>query len=58
MIRELTKIYEEIIRGTIEEVSAVLKGRTLKGEIVIVLAGLEPIKKKKKYQDEESGEED
>jgi 16S rRNA (cytidine1402-2'-O)-methyltransferase len=39
VIRELTKIYEEIIRGSIEEVSALLKGRTVKGEIVIVIEG-------------------
>lgn len=39
VIRELTKIYEEIIRGTIEEVSALLKGRIIKGEIVIVIEG-------------------
>jgi 16S rRNA (cytidine1402-2'-O)-methyltransferase len=39
VIRELTKIYEEIIRGTIAEVSALLKGRTIKGEIVIVIEG-------------------
>jgi 16S rRNA (cytidine1402-2'-O)-methyltransferase len=39
VIRELSKIYEEIIRGTIEEVSILLKGRTIKGEIVIILEG-------------------
>jgi 16S rRNA (cytidine1402-2'-O)-methyltransferase len=39
VIRELSKIYEEIIRGTVEEVSLLLKGRTIKGEIVIILEG-------------------
>jgi len=39
VIRELTKIHEEIIRGTIEEVSLALKSRTIKGEIVIVIEG-------------------
>jgi len=39
VIRELSKIYEEIIRGTLEEVSLLLKGRVIKGEIVIILEG-------------------
>jgi 16S rRNA (cytidine1402-2'-O)-methyltransferase len=51
VIRELTKIYEEIIRGTIGEVSAVLKGRTVKGEIVIVIEG-KPDKKHTESGDE------
>jgi 16S rRNA (cytidine1402-2'-O)-methyltransferase len=39
VIRELTKIHEEIIRGTISEVLQQLKSRTVKGEIVIVIEG-------------------
>lgn len=39
--RELTKVYEEILRGTLAELAAVCKARTLKGEIVIVVAGKE-----------------
>jgi len=38
--RELTKIYEEVIRGTIAEVAATLAGQEpLKGEVVLVLEG-------------------
>jgi 16S rRNA (cytidine1402-2'-O)-methyltransferase len=37
--RELTKIYEENIRGTISEVLEYFKAKTIKGEIVIVVEG-------------------
>ena len=37
--RELTKIYEEIIRGTISEILVHYKNKYIKGEIVIVVAG-------------------
>jgi 16S rRNA (cytidine1402-2'-O)-methyltransferase len=37
--RELTKIYEENIRGTIIEVLEYFKAKTIKGEIVIVVEG-------------------
>lgn len=38
--REITKVFEETIRGTIEEVSKTLSERTsLKGEFVIVIEG-------------------
>jgi 16S rRNA (cytidine1402-2'-O)-methyltransferase len=37
--RELTKLYEEIIRGSITEVLARLEGRKIKGEITLVVAG-------------------
>jgi 16S rRNA (cytidine1402-2'-O)-methyltransferase len=37
--RELTKIYEETVRGTISEIIANFANRTIKGEIVIVVAG-------------------
>jgi 16S rRNA (cytidine1402-2'-O)-methyltransferase len=39
IIRELTKIHEDIIRGTVEEVAQQLKSRIVKGEIVIVIEG-------------------
>lgn len=35
--REITKIYEEIIKGTISEVLKKLEGRTIKGEIVLIV---------------------
>lgn len=38
--RELTKIHEEYIRGTVSEVRAILESRdSIKGEMVVVLAG-------------------
>ena len=37
--RELTKIYEENIRGTIENVIAHFSNKVVKGEIVIVVSG-------------------
>ena len=37
--RELTKLHEEIIRGTLDEVLTRLKDAPIKGEIVIILAG-------------------
>lgn len=37
--RELTKVYEEFIRGSAKEALLALKGRTIKGEITLVVAG-------------------
>ena len=37
--RELSKIYEENVHGTVSEVFSHFKDKTIKGEIVIVLAG-------------------
>ena len=37
--RELTKIYEEHMRGSITEVMEALKDRVIKGEITLVIAG-------------------
>jgi len=39
--RELTKLYEENARGTLAEVLAHFQTKTIKGEIVIVVAGKE-----------------
>ncbi|MCE7066882.1 16S rRNA (cytidine(1402)-2'-O)-methyltransferase [Dyadobacter sp. CY326] len=50
--RELTKIYEENVRGTLEEVITYFSEKTIKGEIVIILAGkAEEKKKSEKYED-------
>jgi len=38
--RELTKVHEEQIRGPLGQVIASLDGRTLKGEVVLVVEGL------------------
>lgn len=39
--REITKMFEETKRGTLQEVSAYFQEKTVKGEIVIVLEGFE-----------------
>jgi 16S rRNA (cytidine1402-2'-O)-methyltransferase len=39
IVREISKIYEEAIRGTASEVATILKDRKLKGEIVVVVEG-------------------
>ena len=39
--RELTKMHEETKRGTLQEVADYFRVGTVKGEIVIVLAGTE-----------------
>jgi 16S rRNA (cytidine1402-2'-O)-methyltransferase len=41
VVRELTKLHEEILRGTLAEVSATLSERDVLGEIVVVLEGAE-----------------
>jgi len=37
--RELTKIYEEVIRGNLEELISTTKGRKWKGEVTLVISG-------------------
>jgi 16S rRNA (cytidine1402-2'-O)-methyltransferase len=37
--REISKMHEETVRGSIEEVIQVFENRTVKGEIVIVISG-------------------
>jgi 16S rRNA (cytidine1402-2'-O)-methyltransferase len=37
--RELTKLHETFVRGTLAEVTAYYENTTLRGEIVVVLAG-------------------
>ncbi|HEY7036313.1 MAG TPA: 16S rRNA (cytidine(1402)-2'-O)-methyltransferase [Thermomicrobiales bacterium] len=39
ILRELTKLHEDIRRGTLSDLSASLTGETLRGEVVIVIAG-------------------
>jgi 16S rRNA (cytidine1402-2'-O)-methyltransferase len=39
LCRELTKLYEEVLRGTAAEVSAAIGERELRGEIAIVISG-------------------
>ena len=37
LCRELTKKFEEVIRGSLADVIAAIEGRALKGEIVVVI---------------------
>ena len=46
LTRELTKLNEEIIRGNVVEVCQTLEGKTLKGEITLLIQG-QPQRKKK-----------
>ncbi|MDQ6482192.1 16S rRNA (cytidine(1402)-2'-O)-methyltransferase [Dyadobacter sp. LHD-138] len=51
--RELTKIYEENVRGTVLEIITYFSEKTIKGEIVIIVAGKTDEKKKQvDYSDE------
>ena len=54
IVREITKIYEEIIRGNVSEVLAKIEEKPLKGEIVLIIKGLEKTKK----EEEDDGEDD
>lgn len=53
--RELTKMFEETVRGTVTEVKAHFETHTVKGEFVICVAGKpeEENKKREKYKDQE-----
>ena len=48
--REISKVYEESVRGTLAQVLAHFKETAPKGEFVIVLAGKEKEKKRKRYK--------
>ncbi len=39
LTRELTKVYEEILRGNVSEVQHQIEGRQLKGEITLLISG-------------------
>jgi 16S rRNA (cytidine1402-2'-O)-methyltransferase len=49
--RELTKLYEETVRGTLTEIKTHFENNILKGEFVICIAGCEPKKPGKKNYD-------
>lgn len=40
--RELTKVHEEVVRGTLSEVATHYRGSTVRGEVVVVLEGAAP----------------
>jgi len=46
LTRELTKINEEILRGNVEELSLTLEGKSIKGEITLLIQG-QPQRKNK-----------
>jgi 16S rRNA (cytidine1402-2'-O)-methyltransferase len=48
--REITKVYEEIIRGHVSEVISYFEKKTVKGEIVLVVDGFRPEKKSGRYK--------
>jgi 16S rRNA (cytidine1402-2'-O)-methyltransferase len=39
LTRELTKLYEEILRGKVSEIQSQIGERKLKGEITLVISG-------------------
>lgn len=41
IVRELSKLYEETIRGTLGEVAVLIEKKELKGELVVVIGGNE-----------------
>lgn len=49
--RELTKMYEETVRGTLSEIKSHFENNILKGEFVICIAGKTEVKKSKYAQD-------
>lgn len=46
--REMTKVHEEFLRGTVEEILEKVKKKGLKGEITIVIEGCKETKRKEK----------
>lgn len=51
--RELTKMFEENKRGTLQELADYFKTKTIKGEIVIVVEGRKQLKKNQEEDSEE-----
>jgi 16S rRNA (cytidine1402-2'-O)-methyltransferase len=47
--RELTKKFEEFLRGTLSSIRATLEARTVKGEFVLVIEGADPKTKSEKH---------
>jgi 16S rRNA (cytidine1402-2'-O)-methyltransferase len=46
--REISKMYEEHVRGTVEEVLEHFRGHAPRGEFVLVVSGAQAPKKEKK----------
>lgn len=58
IIREITKIYEEILRGTTTELMEKLKAKPIKGEIVLLIKGKDQEERVKKNKYPKPQEED
>jgi 16S rRNA (cytidine1402-2'-O)-methyltransferase len=56
--RELSKMFEENKRGTLQELADYFKTKTVKGEIVIVVEGKKAEGKKSKEKKEEQNDEE
>ena len=37
--RELTKIYEEVLRGSVSEIQSQIAGKKIRGEITLIVSG-------------------
>lgn len=57
VVREITKKFEETVRGTVAEAIAHFKEHEPKGEFVIVVAGYDP-KAERRHGDEEEDNDD
>ncbi len=47
LTRELTKIYEEVLRGKVSEIQLQIGERKLKGEITLVISGKDTVRKRR-----------
>lgn len=56
IVRELTKIHEEVIRTTLEQAVECYSEAPLKGEIVLVIDGAKPVDNNKVYTEEEAAD--
>lgn len=52
--RELTKMYEETVRGTLTEIKSHFENNVLKGEFVMCIAGKPSVKSKNRYEDNDT----
>ena len=50
--RELTKKFEEFIHGNLSELLEHILSKNIKGELVLIIEGQTPIKKKRKMKNE------
>lgn len=55
--REISKLFEENVRGSLKEIISHFENNVLKGEFVICVAGKEAREKKNKYKDNDEDDE-